>query len=132
MKLSYQEESIWIILVATLLVFGSYFFLAFKVFTSSVLPDFLLISLFVVTIVVYVILQIVLHAGLALAHVKEAEAEADKRDTLIELRVTRQTVHHIEAGKYSPSLELAFRISLVFKLPLENVFQYVPQSSSQD
>lgn len=38
--------------------------------------------------------------------------------------VTRQTVHAIERNKYSPSLEVAFRIALVFKVPLEEVFQY--------
>lgn len=38
--------------------------------------------------------------------------------------VTRQTVHAIERNKYSPSLEVAFRIALAFKLPLEEVFQY--------
>ena len=38
--------------------------------------------------------------------------------------VTRQTIVAIEKGKYSPSLELAFRIALVFKLPLEEVFSY--------
>jgi putative transcriptional regulator len=38
--------------------------------------------------------------------------------------VTRQTVNAIELGKYSPSLEVAFRIAAVFKVPLEQVFQY--------
>jgi putative transcriptional regulator len=38
--------------------------------------------------------------------------------------ITRQTVNAIEANKYSPSLEVAFEIALVFKVPLEQVFQY--------
>jgi putative transcriptional regulator len=38
--------------------------------------------------------------------------------------VTRQTLNAIELGKYSPSLEAAFRIAEVFGLPLEQVFQY--------
>jgi putative transcriptional regulator len=38
--------------------------------------------------------------------------------------VSRQTVNAIEAGKYSPSLEVAFRIAHVFNKPLEAVFQY--------
>ncbi len=41
--------------------------------------------------------------------------------------VTRQTVNAIELGKYSPSLEVAFRIACVFDLPLEQVFQYQNQ-----
>jgi putative transcriptional regulator len=38
--------------------------------------------------------------------------------------VTRQTIVAIEGEKYSPSLELAFRIAAVFKKPLESVFAY--------
>ena len=38
--------------------------------------------------------------------------------------VTRQTVNAIELGKYSPSLEVAFRIAAVFDVPLEEVFQF--------
>lgn len=38
--------------------------------------------------------------------------------------VTRQTINALEAAKYSPSLELAFRIALVFDKGLEEVFQY--------
>ncbi|HXV42242.1 MAG TPA: helix-turn-helix transcriptional regulator [Anaerolineae bacterium] len=38
--------------------------------------------------------------------------------------VTRQTIIAIEKGNYSPSLELAFRIALVFEVPLEEVFSY--------
>jgi putative transcriptional regulator len=41
--------------------------------------------------------------------------------------VTRQTVNAIEGDKYSPSLEVAFRIANVFDVPLEQVFQYKPQ-----
>jgi putative transcriptional regulator len=40
--------------------------------------------------------------------------------------VTRQTIIAVEQGKYSPSLELAFRIALVFEVPLEEVFSYDP------
>ncbi len=38
--------------------------------------------------------------------------------------VTRQTIIAIESAKYSPSLELAFRIALVFGVPLSEVFSY--------
>lgn len=38
--------------------------------------------------------------------------------------VTRQTVNAIEGNKYSPSLEVAFRIARVLKVPLERAFQY--------
>jgi len=38
--------------------------------------------------------------------------------------VTRQTIMAIEKGKYSPSLEVAFKIALVFEKPLEEIFSY--------
>lgn len=38
--------------------------------------------------------------------------------------VTRQTVIAIEQGRYSPSLEMAFRIARVLGVPLDEVFQY--------
>jgi putative transcriptional regulator len=38
--------------------------------------------------------------------------------------VTRQTIIAIEAGKYSPSLPLAFRIAQTFGVRIEDVFQY--------
>jgi putative transcriptional regulator len=38
--------------------------------------------------------------------------------------VTRQTVNAIELGKYSPTLEVAFLIAEVFRVPLEQVFQH--------
>jgi putative transcriptional regulator len=40
--------------------------------------------------------------------------------------VTRQTIIAIEKEKYSPSLELAFRIAFVFDAPLEEVFSFDP------
>lgn len=38
--------------------------------------------------------------------------------------VTRQTIAAIEAGKYSPSLEAAFRIAQVFDKPLDAIFRW--------
>jgi len=46
--------------------------------------------------------------------------------------VTRQTIVAIEGAKYSPSLELAFRIAQVFEKQLEEVFQYeVPEAAAR-
>lgn len=41
--------------------------------------------------------------------------------------VTRQTIIAIENDRYSPSLEVAFRIAEVFDVPLEHVFQHRPE-----
>ncbi|MBN1116546.1 MAG: helix-turn-helix transcriptional regulator [Bacteroidales bacterium] len=40
--------------------------------------------------------------------------------------VTRQTIVAIENGKYSPTLELAFRIAHIFNTPLQDVFSVDP------
>jgi putative transcriptional regulator len=40
------------------------------------------------------------------------------------VNVTRQTIIAIEAGKYAPSLPLAFRIARTFGVPIEQAFQY--------
>ena len=53
------------------------------------------------------------------------DADEMSQQTLADkVGVTRQTVFAIEKDKYSPSLEVAFRISNVFKVPLEDVFSY--------
>ena len=46
--------------------------------------------------------------------------------------VTRQTIIAIEAGKYAPSLMLAFRIARTFNLRVEEVFQYPPSPGQED
>ena len=50
--------------------------------------------------------------------------EMTQQDLADKIGVTRQTVNAIEQGKYSPSLEAAFRIAAVFDTPLEDVFHY--------
>ena len=52
-------------------------------------------------------------------HGEMTQAELAER-----IGMTRQTIAAIEAGKYSPSLEAAFRIAQVFGVPLEAVFQW--------
>ncbi|SFZ86764.1 putative transcriptional regulator [Devosia enhydra] len=45
--------------------------------------------------------------------------------------VTRQTIIAIEAGRYSPSLEVAFRIAAAFGVPLTAVFSYRPAEGEE-
>ena len=44
--------------------------------------------------------------------------------------VTRQTIVAIEQGRYSPSLEVAFRIAHALNVPIDEVFQWSPQASA--
>jgi putative transcriptional regulator len=50
--------------------------------------------------------------------------EMTQQELADKIGVTRQTVNAIELGKYSPSLEVAFRIAAVFGVALDDVFQY--------
>jgi putative transcriptional regulator len=49
---------------------------------------------------------------------------ASQQELADKIGVTKQTVNTIELGKYSPSLEVAFKIADVFGVPLDEVFQY--------
>lgn len=53
--------------------------------------------------------------------------EMSQAELGLRIGVTRQTIAAIEAGKYSPSLEAAFRIAQVFGVPLGEVFQWEPK-----
>ena len=59
------------------------------------------------------------HAG------EMSQAELGQR-----IGVTRQTIAAIEAGKYSPTLEAAFRIAEVFGVELGEVFQWTTTSTT--
>lgn len=50
--------------------------------------------------------------------------EMTQQELAERIGMTRQTIVAIEKGKYSPSLECAFRIAKVFGEPLERVFSY--------
>ncbi len=57
--------------------------------------------------------------SLSVAHGEMTQAELADR-----VGVTRQTIIAIEQGRYSPSLEMAFQIAQVFKVPLDRAFHY--------
>jgi putative transcriptional regulator len=55
--------------------------------------------------------------------VLRAEREWSQQDLADQLGVSRQSVNAIETGKYDPSLPLAFRISGIFGLAIEAIFE---------
>ncbi|AUN30517.1 helix-turn-helix transcriptional regulator [Niveispirillum cyanobacteriorum] len=68
-------------------------------------------------------------------HIRRLRFEAGEmtqQDLADRIGVTRQTVAAIEQGKYSPSLEAAFRIAQVFQVPLESVFQWQGDSAASN
>jgi len=53
-----------------------------------------------------------------------AASEMTQAELADRVGMTRQTIIAIEQGRYSPSLEVAFKIARVFGVPLDDVFQY--------
>jgi putative transcriptional regulator len=58
-----------------------------------------------------------------------AAGEMTQAELADHVGLTRQTIIAIEQGRYSPSLEVAFRIARVFGVPLERVFGYQEEES---
>ncbi|HKK83445.1 MAG TPA: helix-turn-helix transcriptional regulator [Atribacterota bacterium] len=52
------------------------------------------------------------------------QGEMTQAELADKVGVTRQTINALEASKYSPSLELAFKIANVFGKPISEVFFY--------
>jgi putative transcriptional regulator len=53
---------------------------------------------------------------------RRQQREWSQADLAEKLGVSRQTINAIETGKYSPSLELAFKIARLFKVRVEDIF----------
>ncbi len=54
--------------------------------------------------------------------VLRAERDWSQAELAVQLDVSRQAVNAIETGKHDPSLPLAFRISRLFEMPIEEIF----------
>ncbi len=59
--------------------------------------------------------------------IRLARTELTQADLALRVGATRQTIIAIEAGKYAPSMELAFRIAREFGVTFEEVFQFDPK-----
>ena len=56
--------------------------------------------------------------------VLRAEKNLTQEELSVIIGVSRQTINAIEKEKFDPSLPTAFRISKLFKLPIEEIFKY--------
>jgi putative transcriptional regulator len=56
--------------------------------------------------------------------------EMTQKQLAEQVGVTRQTLNAIEGSKYSPSLEVAFRIAEAFGVPVDQVFHYGPPGAT--
>jgi len=60
-----------------------------------------------------------------------AAGEMTQAELADRVGLTRQTIIAIEQGRYSPSLEVAFKVARVFDVPLEDVFHYPDPSETR-
>ena len=108
MMLTYKEKSIWITMVATVLVFGFYFTTALNVFRSPDIPEASLIGVFISVMVLTIIIQLVSQRALAVANRKDALANDDERATLVDLKATRVAYFVLAIGIWMAGFNVPF------------------------
>src|SRR5690554_877532 len=136
--MGYKERSTWIELVVAVGVFLWYLAAISGRVRGTPIADVAFQGPMIRATLLSIVATIVLHFAYAIV-VGSRDTQEDQRDrqvarfrdgemTQAELAervgVTRQTIIAIEQGRYSPSLEVAFRIARVFGVPLEEAFQY--------
>jgi len=95
--MSFREKSAWISLVLLLGIFGTYFWNSQRVLAGRLdHDDFFRIG--VILIVLFVVLEIVLHVLVAIQSPKEARTPKDERERLIEMKATTVAFHVLVAG----------------------------------
>jgi putative transcriptional regulator len=62
-----------------------------------------------------------------LKHFRESKGLTQKELADI-VEVRRETIVHLERNKYNPSLELALKISKIFKVPVESLFKLTEEN----
>lgn len=95
--MSFREKSAWISLVTYAVVFGGYFFTLWRAWDER-WGQGLSIGLMVGAVVSLIIVAVALNVVLALFNLKEANARADERETLIDLKAERIASYTLSAG----------------------------------
>lgn len=96
--MSFKEKSIWISLVTTILVFGYYFVRVLQMVSNEAVGNAEIAVFFVSIIVLVIVIQIISHILLTIAHRPETE---DERDQIIELKATRNAYYLLIAGVFA-------------------------------
>ena len=86
--MSFREKSAWISVICLLAVFIPFFWNSYRQFTGQV-DGSAAVSVALWLLVTFVVLEIVLHAAIALQAPKDAASPRDERERLIEMRATR-------------------------------------------
>ncbi|MEQ1817649.1 MAG: hypothetical protein ABL871_03485 [Terricaulis sp.] len=97
--MSYREKSAWIALLTYAAVFGGYFFFLWEAWSlDEAFGRGLVIPLLVGAVIALVLAAIVLNVALALFSPKEANAPADERETMIDLKAERIASYTLSVG----------------------------------
>lgn len=95
--MSYRERSAWVALITYGLVFGGYFFTLWQGWEDAY-GQGLSIGLMFGAVVTLVVVAAVLNIAIALFSPKEANAPADERETLIDLKAERISSYTLSVG----------------------------------
>lgn len=96
--MTHHEKTIWVSLVSTVIIFGTYFFQAFSIMNDPERPDQTLIMYFIIAVVIAVAIQITTQIFFALTDRKAAEAGMDERDKCIDLKTNRISYYVLVFG----------------------------------
>lgn len=95
MNVSFQEKSLWLMLISLMFGFGFYFVTVLPTTTVNLMPDH--VVFFVLAVVILVITQVVGHIIIvAFDH----HPKTDERDQLIELKGTRNGAYALATGVF--------------------------------
>jgi len=96
--MTYHEKSIWVSLVSTVIIFGTYFFQAFTIMNDPDRSDQTLILYFIIAVVIAVTIQIATQIFFSLTDRKAVEAGMDERDKSIDLKTNRISYYVLVFG----------------------------------
>ncbi|NQV14595.1 hypothetical protein HQ531_03985 [bacterium] len=132
-QVSFQEKSIWISLIVTVLIFGYYQFQVATVFLNPK-TDINLTYLFFVAIVLTVTIQIGVQTLLAVVNRKDAIRGPDERDRMIQLKSLRATHYILVVGVWVAGLSIFMEFSapmiahaVLFFFILSEIFGFIIQ-----
>ena len=95
MNVSFQEKSLWLMLISLMLGFGFYFVTVLPTTTANLMPDH--VVFFVLAVVILVITQVVGHI---IIDAFDHHTKTDERDQLIELKGTRNGAYVLATGVF--------------------------------
>ncbi len=86
MNMTYKERTIWFTLISVIMIFGNYFFYAYKILLDSDEPNnSFLLGIAIPALILFIVIQVGTQIILAIFNRKQA---TDERDRLIDLKAS--------------------------------------------